>query len=246
MTETVPRRTGDTIAIDGAYQHRALTEGPPVQRFWHEAKVRLLDWLFPVASGERVLDVGCGSGVFSHAMSCKGARVVGVDANPSAIEYASTTFVGEGLEFRLGLLDELALEPASFDKASCLEIVEHVYPEQVRSLLGSLRSTLRPGGKLLITTPNYRGLWPLVEWTADRFSSAAKMDAEQHVTHFHRAMLREHLERAGFSVDVLRTYCTFAPFAAAGSKRVADRLERVEREVDLPFGNLLAAVATRR
>ena len=32
------RRTGDTVAIDGGYQHRALTKGPAPQRFWHHAK----------------------------------------------------------------------------------------------------------------------------------------------------------------------------------------------------------------
>jgi 2-polyprenyl-3-methyl-5-hydroxy-6-metoxy-1,4-benzoquinol methylase len=246
MTGAAARRTGDTIEIDGAYQHHALTHGPPVQRFWHEAKLRLLDWFFPIGPGDCVLDVGCGSGVFAHAMARRGASVVGVDANPSAIAYASKTFGGEGLQFRLGLLDELELEPESFGKASCLEIVEHVYPDQVDALLGTLRRALAPGASLLVTTPNYRGLWPVVEWAADRFSSAAKMDAEQHVTHFHRNMLRRHLERAGFRVDRVRTYCTFAPFAAAGSRALANRLEQVERRVDLPFGNLLAAVVTRR
>jgi 2-polyprenyl-3-methyl-5-hydroxy-6-metoxy-1,4-benzoquinol methylase len=240
--EQPPRRTGDAIAIDGGYQHRALTEGPAVQRFWHRSKLLLLDWMLHVGPGDRVLDVGFGSGVFADAMAARGAQVLGVDANPAAVAYAQRTFGRPGLEFRLGLLDELRLPDESVDKAVCLEIVEHVYLDQVRELLQSLRAVLVAGGQVLITTPNYRGLWPIVEWALDRFSGAATMDAEQHVTHFNRRLLRQVCEDAGFEVRALRTYSTFAPFAAGVSTSLAERLERVERLVDLPFGNLLVGV----
>lgn len=240
------RRTGDAAPIAGAYQHEALTNGPPVQRFWHTAKLRLLDWMFPVAPGDHVLDVGCGSGVFSDAMAGRGAHVLGIDANADAITYAQKTFQRPTLTFRRGLLDELDLPAESFDKASCLEVIEHVYEDQVRKLLDDLLRILRPGGLLFLTTPNYRGLWPAVEWAADRFSPVAKMDAEQHVTHFRHQTLRQVVETSGFDLQDVRTYCTFAPFAAAVSWRAADRLERFERRWNLPFGNLLAAVARKR
>jgi 2-polyprenyl-3-methyl-5-hydroxy-6-metoxy-1,4-benzoquinol methylase len=179
-------------------------------------------------------------------MASRGARVVAVDANDGAIEYAERTFARPGLTFMKGYLDELSFEADSFDKATCLEVIEHVYPHQVRELLATLNRVLRPGGRLLLTTPNYRGLWPLVEWTADRFSSAAKMDAEQHVTHFHRKLLAEFVRGAGFELEKVRTYSTFAPFTAALSWKLAERAERWERAVDLPFGNLLVAVAAKR
>src|SRR5262245_28272721 len=98
------RRTGDTIQIPGAYQHLALTQGPPIQRFWHRTKLQLLDWLFEVQGQERVLDVGCGSGVFADALAKRGAEVLAVDANADAITYATNTFARPGLSFSLGLL----------------------------------------------------------------------------------------------------------------------------------------------
>lgn len=240
---TDERRTGDRIAIPGDYQHRALTEGPAIQRFWHASKLRLLDWALDLHAGQRVLDVGSGSGVFCDAMAKRGATVLGVDANAEAVRYATATFAREGLEFREGLLDELALEPGSFDVATCLEVIEHVHPPQVDRLLGDLHALLAPGGRLLLTTPNYRGTWPAVEWLTDRLGPAAHMAEDQHVTHFHRAMLRASLERAGFEVALLSTYCTFAPFAAALSERLARAVE--PRERGLPFGNLLVAVGRR-
>jgi 2-polyprenyl-3-methyl-5-hydroxy-6-metoxy-1,4-benzoquinol methylase len=243
--EQTPRRLGDVIAIDGAYQHRALTSGPPIQRFWHASKVNLLDWLFPVSQGDHVIDVGTGSGVMSDAMASRGAEVDGVDANPAAIAYARTTFERPGLRFHQGLLDELAFPPASFDKALCLEVIEHVYPNQVKKLLSDLWQLLKPGGHAYLTTPNYRGLWPVVEWTADRFSSIAKMDSDQHVTRFNARQLQTFLVEAGFEVRALRTYCTFAPFLAPLSWSLARKVELIERQVSLPFGNVLAAVACK-
>ena len=238
------RRTGDQIAIPGDYQHRALTKGPAVQRFWHSAKLGLLDWTLDLKAGERVLDVGSGSGVFADRMAKLGATVTGVDANSDAIRYARETFSEDGLEFIEGYLDELDLEPSSFDAATCLEAIEHVHPPQVTKLLTDFHALLKPGGRLLITTPNYRGTWPVVEWLTDRLGSAAHMDQDQHITHFHRAMLRRFLEKAGFEVELLTTYSTFAPFSAALSWKLASWLDRVER--GLPFGNLLVAVARRR
>ncbi|MCB9832635.1 MAG: methyltransferase domain-containing protein [Planctomycetes bacterium] len=248
MSDQLPedaRRLGDAIAIPGDYQHRALTEGPPVQRHWHRAKLELLDWFCPPLPGGRALDVGCGSGVIADALATRGMEVLAVDANPEAVRYARTTFGRPGLELREGYLDELELPAASFDLATCLEIIEHVHLPQIEKLLGDLFALIRPGGRLLLTTPNYRGLWPLVEWAADRFASTANMDADQHVTHLHRRQLRRLIEGAGFELERIRCYCTLAPFVAPISARLARAVDGLERRIDLPFGNLLALVARR-
>lgn len=248
-----PRRTGDAKFIDGGYQHRALEKGPAVQRFWHATKLGLLDWAFPVGPGQKVLDVGCGSGVFADLMATRGAEVLAIDANKDAIDYAQRHFRRPNLRFEAGLLDELPLAGVRFDRVTCVEVVEHVYIDQVRILLRDLQTRLAPGGRLLLTTPNYRGVWPVIEAAVDfaalfassAGTSVARMDGEQHVCRFHRRLLRHELEKAGFVVERLRTFSTFAPFAAALSWGAARRLEAIERSVDLPFGSLLLAVAVR-
>ncbi len=234
---------GDAIAIEGDYQHRALTSGPPVQKYWHRSKLELLEWFFVPDAGLDALDVGCGSGVIADGLGKMGLNVTAIDANPQAIAYAQATFARQNVRFLPGYLDELELPDASFDVATCLEVIEHVYPPQIDKLLSDFRRLLRPGGRLLLTTPNYRGLWPLIEWAADRFASTAKMDADQHVTHIHRRMLRKFVEAAGFEVEKIRCYCTFAPFAAPMGVGLAQLIDRGERRIDLPFGNLLAVVA---
>ncbi|HVR30445.1 MAG TPA: class I SAM-dependent methyltransferase [Thermoanaerobaculia bacterium] len=237
------RKLEEALRTPGDYQHRALESGHPIQRQWHRSKLGLLDWFFTPAPGERVLDVGCGSGVFAAAMASRGAEVEAIDANDDAIAYARRTFERPGLRFACGLLEDLDFPPASFDRAVCLEVIEHIEVERTRRLLGHLRRIVRRGGALLVTTPNYRGLWPLVEWGADRFSGAAHMGGVQHVTRFHRSRIARLLAEEGFRVEAIRTYCTLAPFAAALSRRLASACDGVERRIDLPFGNLLAVRA---
>ena len=139
------RRNGDPVPLPGDYQHRALTEGRPIQRRWHEMKLELLDWFFTPAAGERILDVGCGSGVFANRLAKLGAQVTAVDSNAKAVEYGERTFARDNLEFRRGLLDELGLPDDSFDAAVCLKVIEHVYPAQTDALLADLRRDGGPG-----------------------------------------------------------------------------------------------------
>jgi 2-polyprenyl-3-methyl-5-hydroxy-6-metoxy-1,4-benzoquinol methylase len=242
--ERKQRKLDEALHTPGDYQHRAIEAGHPIQRQWHRSKVGLIEWFFSPRPGERVLDVGCGSGVFAAAIAERGAEVVAIDANQDAIEYARRTFGRPGLEFRTGLLEDLALPPSSFDRAVCLEVIEHIEVERARKLLSDLRRILRAGGALLLTTPNYRGVWPLVEWGADRFSTAALMGGVQHITRYHRSTLLRLLGDEGYRVEAARTYCTVAPFAAVVSSRLARACEALERRVDLPFGNLLAVIAT--
>lgn len=243
--ESTKRRRGDEIEIEGSYQYQALTAGHPIQRFWHQTKLNLLDWAFEVGVGDSVIDVGCGSGVFAAEMAARGAAVLGVDANSEAVDFANGRYKQPNLSFSVGYLDKLDLEPESFNKAVCLEVIEHVFPDQVRHLLQNLSRVLQPEGELLVTTPNYRGVWPAVEWSLDRFASSADMDHAQHVTRFNRHLLKSMLKESGFRVTRIQTFSTLAPFLAAFSRSLAAKTERLERKVDLPFGNLLMATAVR-
>lgn len=239
------RRTGDAIAIEGDYQHRARHQGFVVQRFWHAEKERMIRSYAPPAAGERVLDVGCGSGVISDVLASFGARVTGVDGNPRAIAFARRTYHRPNLDFVQGLVDELADPPGSVDRIYCLEVIEHLYADQVHALLAQFHRLLRPGGTLCLTTPNFRGVWPAIEWTLDTLRLVPTLAEEQHVSRFSRASLRAALESAGWSVTQLRTFSTVAPFASVLGWNVGRSLARLEDRAGLPFGAVLFAVATR-
>jgi 2-polyprenyl-3-methyl-5-hydroxy-6-metoxy-1,4-benzoquinol methylase len=239
------RRQRDAIEIGGDYQARALHSERAAQRFWHEAKFRLIERVAVPAKHERVLDAGCGSGTISHFLSQHAAEVVGVDSNPSAIRYATETYKAPNLRFRLGQFDELKDERA-FDRIYCIEVIEHLYEQQVAEILLLFYKLANPGAALFLTTPNYRSLWPVIEWLLDRSDLVAKMDKAQHVTHFTKRKLTAMCEEAGWSVSHLGTFNGFAPFVAPLSRRFALALEQVEFRLNtlLPE-NLLFCVCSK-
>jgi 2-polyprenyl-3-methyl-5-hydroxy-6-metoxy-1,4-benzoquinol methylase len=87
--------------------------------------------------GDRVLEIGSGSGWFREASSSvSDLHYTTIDLEPPA------DIVGDVLAWR-----ELGLTPASFDVVVAFEVVEHV------DCFGAAASLLKPGGRLLITTP---------------------------------------------------------------------------------------------
>src|ERR1700745_2135699 len=243
--DRLKRREGDAIRISGDYQARALKSGPAAQRFWHEAKFRLIERVAIPSKSERVLDAGCGSGTISQFLSLHAGQVIGIDSNPSAISYAGKTYKVPNLRFQLGQFQDLMAEKP-FDRIYCIEVIEHLYEPQVAEVLSLFHKLTVPGGRLFLTTPNYRSAWPFIEWLLDRFALVATLDEAQHVTHFTKGKLREILSLAGWRVQHIGTFNGVAPFLAPISYRVALGLEKFEFLCNrvLPE-NLLFCLCTR-
>ncbi len=240
-----PDRHGDAIRIDGDYQHRARTRGFVVQRFWHAEKERVIRRYAMPARGETVLDVGCGSGVLSDFLARQGATVIAIDSNPAAIEYARRTFARPGLDFRLSTVDELGLAPESLDRSYCFELIEHIHLHQTRALFRQIHDLTRTGGTLAITTPNYAGVWPVIERALDMTKLVPRLGGDQHVTHFTRRLLEATLAECGWTVERITTFSTIAPWMSVFGWRVAERIADREDRWNLRFGSILLATAIK-
>jgi SAM-dependent methyltransferase len=125
---------------------RADVQGTPRthNEQWH---LRRYEWAATMATGD-ILDAACGTGYGSALLSISG-RVTGIDADVEAVEYAAARSPGT---FIAGTLPELPFEDASFDAVVSFETIEHV--ADAPGLLKGFRRILRPGGKLLLSTPN--------------------------------------------------------------------------------------------
>jgi len=109
----------------------------------------LLDRVRP---GQRLLDVGCGEGLFAGALLQAGLQVVAVDVADAALRRARERVAG--LDARLiPFTGSWPLEDASFDVVWSGETIEHV--ADTAPWLAEIRRVLRPGGRLLLTTPNH-------------------------------------------------------------------------------------------
>jgi len=102
----------------------------------------------------KILDLGCGGGIASEALAQAGFLVTGVDASEEAIGVARThaAQAGLGINYRVGLADDLLAEGAKFDAVTALEIIEHV-PDQA-AFIQTLAELLAPDGKLFVSTLN--------------------------------------------------------------------------------------------
>ena len=218
------------MSIAGDYQFRAWTLGPAPQRFWHGTKQWLVETYLSPRESDRVLDVGCGSGVVAaHLAKLPVAECVAVDGNSLAIDFARSHFSRPNLQFTLAFVDELDFSPGYFDSACCLELIEHLYPSQGEALLRDLKRLVRPGGRLLITTPNSRSLWPLIEWLLDRSGKVPKLAGDQHVSYYNHESLKRLAESVGWTTVEQHTCCTLAPWSAWFSLALAQYLRRIER-----------------
>ncbi len=99
--------------------------------------------------GTHLLDVGCGNGRYLAQMRALGWAVTGVEVDPIAAAQARTHF---GLTVHTGTLNDVGFPPNSFDVVTISHVIEHV-DDPLGLLRESLR-VLRPGGRVVITTPN--------------------------------------------------------------------------------------------
>ncbi len=106
--------------------------------------------------GDRVLDVGCGTGYLTRRMAARvgpDGAVTGVDASPPVLEYAGRRKQRPGsapCTYREGVAEALDLPDASFDTVVTSLMLHHL-PEDLRpAALREMRRVLRPGGRLLV------------------------------------------------------------------------------------------------
>lgn len=109
----------------------------------------------PIAAGDRVLDVGCGTGAATRPAARKAGpagRVVGLDVNAGMLECARASVGGSGarVELREGSALELPFDAGSFDVALCAQTLQFL-PDRARAVAEMLR-VLRPGGTFGIST----------------------------------------------------------------------------------------------
>jgi SAM-dependent methyltransferase len=176
-----------------AYYESFWEDAPQDPEPWAWARRRAL-LLGEAGRGQRVLDLGCGSGRFVAALRDAGADAVGVELAEAALERARVN--APGADLRLVEPDgSLPLDHGSVDFVWCSEVLEHV--ADTAQLLLEVRRVLRSGGRLLVTVPFHgrvkNGLIALLRFD-QHFDPLG-----QHLRFYTARSLRTTLERSGFA-----------------------------------------------
>jgi len=143
--------------------------------------------LFP--RGSRVLDIGCGDGVFLDLLAARAIQGVGVERDPDAAHAARQrgheVHCADALRF-------LASRPGPFNGVFVGHVVEHMVPADARDLVRLCERELAPLGTLVILTPNYRDFVVRRQFWAD----------PTHVRPYPRRLLCDLVAGAGLEVLV--------------------------------------------
>ena len=164
----------------------------------------------------RLLDVGCGDGAFLHQMQGRGWKVDGVDFDGKAIENAR---LRHNLELHHGDLASAGFPSSAFDAVTLNNVIEHV-PDPL-GLLAEAWRVVKPGGRLVVITPNAGSLGHQI------FKEAwLGLDPPRHVHVFSPQTLRACAERVGVRSPEVWTTAAQASGFAGGSLFIAQARER--------------------
>jgi len=179
--------------------------GIPRENYWfrrHEAAYREL---VPYCAGAVVLDAGCGEGYGADAIAGRAALVLALDYDPSSVAHVARAYPAvRGVR---GNLAALPVGSSTVDVVANLQVLEHLWDQP--GFLAECHRVLRPGGTLLLTTPNRLTFSPGRDTPLNPF----------HTKEFTAAELAGLLTEAGF--DVVRM----------AGLRHARRLTEVEAEL---------------
>jgi SAM-dependent methyltransferase len=168
------------------YDHRAHDSAIPLQRYWQRHRHRII--MRFGGNGGRTLDVGCGSSRILQDLP----GAVGVDVLLRKLRFLHRVHP----EVVQASVNALPFPDQSFDTVICSEVIEHI-PDHP-SVIGELSRVLRPGGTLVLGTPDYgRVLWHIIEWAYGKVAPGGY--AHEHITHFDRRGLSTRLEAIGYT-----------------------------------------------
>jgi ubiquinone/menaquinone biosynthesis C-methylase UbiE len=140
--------TGERMILEH-YQDSLHTE---LIRLFHTVTYRFAE---PFTAGKDVLDYGCGSGYGSEMIAARARSVKAVDVASDAIAYARDRYARSNLEFQaIDANGVLPFSDGSFDSVVSCQVIEHV--TEPDAYLGEVVRVLRPGGVLVLATPDRR------------------------------------------------------------------------------------------
>ena len=111
-----------------------------------------LEGWWPADKSARVLEIGCGWGPFLHYARRRGYAVRGLDVSPEQVEVARSRGITEAEV--ADAFEHLAGHPGAYDAIVLFDVIEHFSRADAVRLVQAIHVSLRPGGTLILRTPN--------------------------------------------------------------------------------------------
>lgn len=145
-----------------------------------------------------VLDLGCGTGYLIPHLNRAGIDVTGADLSPQSVSEANRQH-GDLPHFKgAHTVDELIEMDRRFDAIISVEVIEHLYDEQLAGLLDTAKRLGKPGAYVIFTTPNDEDLEQSYVYCPE---SDVVFHRWQHVRSWSAASLSAELKSQGFEIE---------------------------------------------
>jgi ubiquinone/menaquinone biosynthesis C-methylase UbiE len=227
----------DYNSIDEGYYDRVLNSSG-AQSKWHELKFEKIYRRINEEKPKELLDVACGPGSFISKLPSE-INCHGIDIAQKQIHFANKKYGNKRIKFLKCKDAQFPFDDNSFDIITSVEFIEHVSEESCKKNLLEMSRCLKNNGKLILTTPNYRSLWPLLEFIVSLVTKENYL--EQHITHYNRKSLEKMMLDSGFVNVKVETYLFLSPFFAYLSNDMSNWLFNLENKYIKRWGNLLIA-----
>jgi 2-polyprenyl-3-methyl-5-hydroxy-6-metoxy-1,4-benzoquinol methylase len=188
---------------------------------FEQVRIEIIKEMMAPGHGRGAVDIGSGPGFFSKLLKDKGWFVTAIDTDQenlkNASEYAIQTCQGDAIAVMAELQED------QFDLALALEIIEHMPLASGIRLLEGIHKVLKPGGNLLISTPNRYSPEGLAGYYwKELIRQKKKWDAwdNTHVYIYSSWELINILKRLGYAVDSLTGHHYKVFFPKIGSRKV--------------------------
>jgi 2-polyprenyl-3-methyl-5-hydroxy-6-metoxy-1,4-benzoquinol methylase len=187
--------------------------------------VQAIDANLP-GSAAKVLEVGVGAGIFTRYLSERSCQVLAIDINPAFLRAVNHL---PGVDTREA--DLATLEVSGFDLALCSEVLEHLRPDTSQRALDGLFTALRPGGVLVLTTPqSYSTMELFARMLGHPLALAlarklyGTVDELGHTNRLTRGVLLRQVEKAGFQVVSQHLSGLYLPIVAEAGGQTGQKL----------------------
>lgn len=159
----LPWENGEKIPWDDAeFSQRMLSSHLSQDHDWASRRATIIDqqvnWIAPrIPAGGRVLDLGCGPGLYTQRLAMLGFECVGIDFSPASIAYANRQADERGLKIDYHLQDL-----RTFNTTERFDLIMMTFGEfnvfrreEMASVLGNVHQWLNPGGQFVLEVHQY-------------------------------------------------------------------------------------------
>lgn len=244
--------TFDYTSIPLGFYDEVAKKKKGMRSFWHHLKFQRIKDYIETTDASSIIDYGCFCGTFLGSIdNTKLKEQYGLDILQDQIDYAQKVYATDFRKFMLIKEFKQNYPDKKVDVMTIIEVIEHLEITQIQEILQFATEHVKPGGKFILTTPNYMSMWPLLEVILNKVSDVNY--EEQHITRFRYANIEKRLRAMdeefskSFSTEFVTSSHFFTPYVAQLSFSMADKMSKFSphQKWRFPLGNLLMICFTK-